>query len=354
MRWMLMHAGVKLGLALYGFHRTQRLPVLPVCPVSGPLPSLSIIVPARNEAENLRRLLPSLRQLRYPGPLEILVVDDQSRDDTARVAAAFGIPVLFIRELPQGWLGKPYAAHQGALATRGEWLLFTDADTWHAPDSAASAVAWALTYEADGLTLFPAFDFNSALEAAALAAAFAGLFAALRASHGIVNGQYLLIRREVYERIGGFAAVRDQMLEDLALGVRLHASGYRVPMLDGQHALRVRMYSGLRHMLDGMSRLSAGTLVWPGLRPWIAALLIAWLATPFSIPRLGIRDRGWTALISWATSGLSLLPWTWRMGRPEAALLAPLGAAIVAVAGLRGLFQRWIGTGIHWKERRVR
>ncbi|MCS7252127.1 MAG: glycosyltransferase, partial [Thermoflexus sp.] len=244
--------------------------------------------------------------------------------------------------------------HQGARAARGEWLLFTDADTWHAPDSAASAVAWALASGADGLTLFPAFEPRSVIEAAALAVAFAGLFAGMRSPEGLVNGQYLLVRREAYERIGGFAAVRDQMLEDLAIGMRLRSSGYQIPLLDGRDAFRVRMYAGIRSMWDGMSRLSAGTLGWPGLRPWIAMFLIASLALP--LRGVGGWHRGpwWAAWIEWMASGVAMLPWSSRMGRPEAALIAPLGAAFVAAAGLRGLLWRWIGAGIPWKERRVR
>lgn len=349
-----MGIGLKLSLALYGFRRARRLPVLPLRRVQDPLPTLSMVIPARNEASNLRRLLPSLGRLRYPGTLEIIVVDDQSQDETAQVAATFGARVLRIERLPDGWLGKPYAAHQGAMAARGEWLLFTDADTWHAPDSAASAVAWALAHKVDGLTLFPAFDTRNVLEAAVLAASFAGLFASLPASEDFVNGQYLLIQRESYSRVGGFEAVKDQMLEDLAFGFRLRAFGYHVPMLDGRKALRVSMYSDFRHMLNGMSRLSAGTLSRLGWRRWLAVLLITWLAAPSPGIRPGARNSRWEIVAGWASSGLALLPWAWRMGRPEAAWLAPLGAAFVAVAGLRGLLQRGIGSGIPWKERRVR
>jgi cellulose synthase/poly-beta-1,6-N-acetylglucosamine synthase-like glycosyltransferase len=292
--------------------------------------------------------------LDYPGPLEILVVDDQSQDDTPQVAARWGVPTLSLDSLPAGWLGKPYAAHRGAQATRGEWLLFTDADTWHAPHSAASAVAWAQAQGADGLTLFPAFEGSGVLEAAVWSVAFASLFAALPSLGGLVNGQYLLVRREAYEGAGGFAAVRDQMLEDLAFGRRLQACGYRILLAEGQDAVRVRAYARPGRLLDGMSRLSAGAVAALGGRWWIPALLVATMVCLGWVSRRGRLAPWQEGLIRWAAGGLAMLPWASRMGRPESSLLAPVGAAFLALAGLRGGLHRWMGKGIPWKGRRVR
>ncbi len=352
--WTLAQGLAAMGMAAWAFRRSRRLPTLPVGPVSGPLPALSIIVPARNEAANLQRLLPSLHGLRYPGPLERIVVDDQSEDETSQVAAALGARVLRVEALPEGWFGKPYAAHRGAQAAQGEWLLFTDADTWHAPDSAASAVAWAIAHGTDGLTLFPGFDDLPPIEAAAMAVMFAGLFVAARDLEGLANGQYLLVRRAAYEQVGGFAAVRDQMLEDLALGMRLRQWGFRVPMLHGPDAVRVRMDAGLGAMFNGMARWGSGALAWPRMRSGLAVLWVAVAMRP--LLALGARsgyDR-LASLMGWGMIAWGMWPWTQRIGRGESALLTPLGAALVAAAGLWGMVRRGVGAGIPWKGRQVR
>ena len=117
-------------------------------------------------------------------------------------------------ELLAGWLGKPHAVHQGVLASRGEWLLFTDADMEHHPASAATAVSYALNNQADGLSIFPQQATRGVVDRAALMVGFAGLFAGQRRHNATLNGQYILLRREVYAQSGGMTAVRNEMLED--------------------------------------------------------------------------------------------------------------------------------------------
>ena len=197
--------------------------------------SLSIIVPARNEENNLRRLLPSLECQNYPGEMEIVVVDDHSSDDTADVVTCevrdtrCATKLLCAGPLPAGWLGKPHASHTGAKAARGKWLLFTDADTVHEPFSAVSSVTFAEAHGLDGLSIFPRQETRGFLDGAVLMVAFAGLFAGLRRSTKMLNGQYVLVRRDVYEASGGFAAVRSEMMDDLAYGNLLAEQGYKVP-----------------------------------------------------------------------------------------------------------------------------
>lgn len=338
-------------LSGWAFARAGRLPRLTLPPPPGHLPALSIIVPARNEAKNLRRLLPSLRGLRYPGPLEILVVDDESEDETAEVAAAFEVTVLRAGPRPPGWLGKPFAAHRGAEATSGEWLLFTDADTWHAPDSAARAMAWALQHQVDALTLFPDLETERIWEAAVLAVAFAGLFAGLRRFDGLLNGQYLLIPRAVYFASGGFAAVRDRMQDDLAFGQRLRSLGYRIALVDGRDVVRVRTDGDLRAWIHRMGRWASGVMEAQAMRPWVPVLLTAGMAFPLGEIGGGRLEAG---LLRWALTGLGAYPWARRWGWPAAAGLAPLGAALIAGSALWGLARRWSGRGIPWKGRRVR
>lgn len=352
--WSLRCAAGVAVLSLLGDWRYRRLPRLEREPAIGPLPSLSVIVPARDEAVALPRLLPSLRPERYPGRIEVIVVDDGSTDGTAVTAEQLGAHVLRVSGPPPGWLGKPHACHRGAEAASGEWLLFTDADTLHAPDGPARAVAWVLAAGLDGLSLFPAQERGALGDRIVLAAAFAGYFAG-RGGEGLLNGQYVLLRRGVYEASGGFAAVRGEPLEDLALGRHLHALGYRVPAARGDRVVRVRMYADVPSMWRGLTRLAALSLRWSGPGAALTALTTALAAAPVGVV-LGavVRGRGRTgALMAWLIVCAGVLPWSIRMRAGPLALLAPLGAAFVQAAACWGLLARAAGTPIRWRGRAV-
>jgi len=318
-------------------------------------PSLSIIVPARNEAENLHMLMPSLRSQKYDGHCELIVADDDSTDDTAAVAKAHGAALLSLKELPSGWLGKPYACHQAACGATGDWLLFTDADTCHAPDSAARAVSYAVTHELDGLSLFLHHDAIGFFDASVQVTALAGLFAGLSPDRATLNGQYILLRRTVYEASGGFAMVRAEPLEDVALGRRLREMGYAVPTLRGQDVAQVNMYRDFRQLWQGMARIGAGTLSRSGFGGFVTVLFITAVMTPLVILILfvsGRLDRGWVWL-SWPVAISGLLPWSRLMSRGHGRSMAttPFAALTVQLASCWGLMRRVSGSGVPWKGR---
>ena len=363
---LLTFAAIPLGLRAERAYRA--LPTLPACEVvGGPLPKLSIIVPARNEAENLRFLLPSLCALQYSGSYEIIVVDDGSADGTGTVAAEFGARVIRLDSLPSGWLGKPHACHEGALAATGDWLLFTDADTIHSPGSAGAAVRYAVDRGSDGLSLFLEPSPHSAAERLALMTAFAGLFAgwprgrshasgrsaASRAD--MLNGQYILLSRQAYFDTGGFEAVANQPLEDLALGHLLAHEGFQTPILHGGDAATVRMYADDRAMWRGLSRLGSGSLRWSGLGSIASILFITSLMSPL-ITGAGVvsgRLRPWWLPVTWMAATASMVPWARRSGSAAWALLAPVAALMVQAAAVWGLVNRLLGRGLQWKGRRV-
>jgi chlorobactene glucosyltransferase len=318
-------------------------------------PSLSIIVPARNESANLKLLLPTLNALQYPGALEIIVVDDHSADDTRAVAESFGARVLGVETLPEGWHGKPHACHLGAQAAHGDWLLFTDADTLHDADSAARAVAFARDHALDGLTLFLRQQVNGWFDGIVLTTAFAGLFAGVRRTHDLMNGQYILLRRSVYAQSGGFAAVRDQALEDLALAAHLRKLNYAVIALRGESAAAVRMYDSTAQMWRGMTRLGAGSLKFFGAGSVLTALFTTALMSPLLVFVGALTRRlpfAWLP-ITWLASSASVIPFARRFGSAWWALLAPCGALFVLLAAWWGIFSRVIGRGIHWRGRNV-
>jgi 4,4'-diaponeurosporenoate glycosyltransferase len=312
-------------------------------------------VPARNETATLCHLLPSLAALQYEGPCEVIVVDDNSTDGTAALAASMGAYVLRLTELPAGWKGKPNACHCGVAQARGEWFLFTDADTVHAPDGPARAMTLALANRLDGLSLLPPVRFFGFTDRLALTTAFAGLFAMGAPRAGMLNGQFVLLRRDVYERSEGFAAVRGEALEDVALGRRLSAMGYRVPMAHGDGALQVRMYADPKQMWHGLTRLGQGALRWWGLRAILSVAFITAVMSPLIALTgwaLGQLSFAWLAVV-WSIAAVCIVPWARRAGHATDALFAPVGALIIMAAALWGALSRLLGIGINWKDRRV-
>jgi len=352
--WALM-AFLSAPLAVVSEKRFRSLPAIPSCATDSPLPALSIIVPARNEAANLPHLLSSLQAIDYPGPCELIVVDDNSSDGTSDLAEQAGAKVIHLACLPQGWLGKPNACHHGAQAARGEWLLFTDADTVHEPNGPARAVAFAEMLRLDGLSAFIKQLPSGYVDRLGLMAAYAGLFITLKPEQGVLNGQYILIRRAVYEESGGFELVAREPIEDVALGRHLQARGYDIRICRGDDVAAVRMYNDRTGLWQGLSRLGSGTLSWLGPGAILTALFITGTMLPIlavaSALRLGQKRA--LSITAWLSVALSFIPWARRFGSPWLAALAPFGALLVQSAGVWGLLGRLSGTGVRWKDRSV-
>ncbi len=356
-------AVLSLPLAWRAERRQRQIGRLAVTEVAEALPLLSVIVPARNEARNLPNLLESLTAVHYPGSLELIVVDDNSTDETAVIAEAYGTKVVPLTELPEGWLGKPNACHRGATVAQGEWLLFTDADTVHKKLGLATAVTYALQHELDGLSAFLGQQTNGWWDRAAIMTAFVGLHAGLPGLAGVMNGQYILLRQEVYAGCGGFAAVRHEALEDLALGRQLAELGYHVPILQGETAASVRMYHDFPQMWRGLTRLGAGALRWSGTGSLITALFTTLAALPLLLSPfvwiLGrLENRDWrfslqSLFSSLLITAVGFVPAARRLGRAWWALLGPVGALLVQAAGTWGLLRSLFGRGIQWKGRLV-
>src|ERR1700757_1048100 len=225
-------------------------------------PSVSVIVPARNEEASLRACLESL--LAQVGiEFEIIVVDDGSTDRTRGIAQSFpDVRVITPGPLPPGWTGKNNAVAAGAREARGGWLLFTDADTVHKSGSLARAVAEVEQHHADLLSYSPEQEVHGFGEKAIMPVIFAELARTYRPSDvsdprspaAAANGQYLLITRRAYDFVGGHAAVATSLLEDVALARAVKSSGRKIFFRFGGDAVRTRMYRTLPQLVEGWTK----------------------------------------------------------------------------------------------------
>ena len=233
---------------------------------------MSVIVPARNEEANLGACLASLvgqRGIEF----EVIVVDDGSTDRTREIAQSFsGVRVIDAGSLPPRWTGKNHAVWIGAQAAKGEWLLFTDADTVHAPGSLARAVAEANAKQASLLSYSPEQEVHGFWQKAVMPVIFAELARTYRPADvsnsatrvAAANGQYLLVAREAYDAVGGHAAIAGNLLEDVALARAVKSSGRKIFFRFGGDAVRTHMYRSFSQMKEGWTKNLAFLFPAPG------------------------------------------------------------------------------------------
>jgi len=222
-------------------------------------PDVSIIIPARNEEVSLGACLESLVS-QQGVEFEIIVVNDHSVDRTREIAESFAkAHVIDAGPLPPGWTGKNNAVATGAQAARGEWLLFTDADTVHLPGSLSRSLAEAKQNAAALLSYSPEQVVTGFWERAVMPVIFAELAAQYRPSEvsdarspaAAANGQYILITREAYDAIGGHAAIASNLLEDVELARAVKRSGRKIRFRFGGDAVRTRMYRSFSQLREG-------------------------------------------------------------------------------------------------------
>ncbi len=365
---------------VWGIRMPPRLPVAGPEAPEGEL-GVTVVVPARNEARNIERCLTSLARQDHSG-FEVVVVDDRSEDGTGDRARAVPpgrarrIRVLEGRTLPEGWLGKPWACHQGAEAAQGEWLLFTDADTWHGPDLLSGSLAAAREAGVNAVTVTGHQEVRSFWERLVQPQVLSLL--ALRYPRtgpplppdqwreAIANGQYILIRRSSYRALGGHERVKGEVAEDLRLAQELTRTGDPLVVRYAPDSLSTRMYRSLPELVEGWSKnmavggaQSVGRLWQPWVIPGILAYLLTfWVVPPGVLLVHGLLGAGHAGVLLWS-AGATLtgaLLWSgasWRFGvSPGYGLLYPLGALVVAWIALRsGIRGR---RRVEWKGRSYR
>jgi len=305
-------------------------------------PSVTIIVPAKDEGERIRACIESCLSQDYPR-LDVVTIDDRSVDETGRVmddiAAKWGGKhrVLHVQEgtLEPGWTGKNNAVYQGQKLATGDWLLFVDSDVVLEPDAVSASMSVVLNKKFDLLSLLPRLESHTFWETTLvpLAASAASTMYLVPLCNNnqmkrtaFANGQFLLIRRDVYDAMGTHAVVKDRYCEDVAIARLLKSSGYRPRVSWGNDWARVRMYSSLSAIFKGWSRIYYSAYVG---RPWRTLVAAAFL------------------IVCCFTAAPAVAWGVWRVAHPTASPWLTYGWLAAAVAHV-GLMVKFLGDLYAW------
>lgn len=343
---------------------------------------VTVIIPARNEAARIGETLKHLLADGDPA-LRVIVVDDRSEDSTGAIVAEVAekdarVSLMRIDMLPAGWMGKSHAMWCAAKRATTDWLLFIDADCHLLPGGLAGAMDYARRNRADLLSVWPRDGSRGFWEQLLLPLCGAMIVIwygrATRDGSGraaFANGQFMLVRRSVYEAVDGHAAVRDALIEDVPFATRLKAEGARVISAIGTDVCRVRMYESLRELTRGWQRIYIGILA-----PWqiglcllsiVVGSLAPYVVIPVCLAHVSAGAGGaWVAFLSFSVVHLAALMATsvrfftiarcrlwflWVYPLSCLGVLAILGGAIVRSLGASSV--EWRGTRYDVRRARI-
>jgi len=329
-------------------------------------PRVSIIVPARNEEEHIEPALTALLKLDYDN-YEVIAVNDRSSDRTGEVmdriactADASGrLKIIHVAELPPGWLGKVHAMWSAANQANGDWLLFTDADVHFRPDVLSRALAYAQAEGADHLVLFPRMIMRSPGERMMIAF-FQTLFvfghrpwkvADPKSKDHMGVGAFNLIRRQVYDAVGGYEALRFEVLDDMKLGKIVKNGGYRQRNVYGADLISLRWVTGAMGMVNNLTKNFFAIMSFEWWRALLSALALAFLNL---MPFLGIwLAHGWERLpyaVALASIFAIYVGMSWESDIPAYYfVLHPIGTALFVYIMLRSMVLTLARGGVVWR-----
>jgi chlorobactene glucosyltransferase len=342
-------------------------------PVAEPLPEypfVSVCVPARDEERDIEACLTSLLNQDYP-QFEVIVVDDNSTDNTPDIIESLqgrysNLIAIQGAALPADWYGKPFALHQAGQKARGELLLFTDADPVFQPYALTTAVHLMQKHRLDMVSLLPGAEFGSFWERVVQPVIFAFIAALTRfrkvndpeskAAMGV--GAFILLRREMYDRVGGHATLKQTILEDIGMARLVKRAGAKIMIADAQKIYSIRMYHSFREIWIGWRKnvfLAMKKSIFKTfyyilcvlgfvVTPWLMVGIHLWLGS-------GLE---WQAM-AWAGLGLVLIT-TWTLCHElnlekRYALLFPLGALVMAAIMINSMIQVLFRGQAEWRGR---
>ncbi len=334
-------------------------------------PLISVLIPARNEEQDIVPCVQSLQRQNYPA-YEILVLDDNSTDRTGERVAEIAakdprVRLLKGEPLPPGWAGKPHACQQLAANARGEWLLFTDADTLHAPDTLISALTYALTHKLSLLSGFPFQKTSSFSQRVVIPAMWSIVVTAVplwwvqgakRPKAGLVIGQFIFVNAADYREVGGHEAVKGRIIEDVWLGLTFVRHGKRLATVDLNDLVTTRMYEGVGDLWEGFSKW---TYSLTAFMSWLFAIILVGAVALFVAPFVMMASHvtigwqyEWFAMIV-VQVGLILamrILIDRRFDYPRRYFVSyPLGIFFLLMSGTWGSFRALTRRGVSWKDR---
>jgi cellulose synthase/poly-beta-1,6-N-acetylglucosamine synthase-like glycosyltransferase len=337
----------------FQLHRVPDLTDSAYAMPSGPLPRLSVIVPARNEEANVAATLHSL--LASEGvELQVIAVDDRSTDQTGKAMGTLAgqATILHVEDLPAGWLGKTHAMALAAQQATGDWLLFTDADVLFHPDALRRALRFAVSSGADHMVLLPTVLLRSWGERMTIAFLQVLAIWALRVwrvpdsrakRDALGVGAFNLIRRDVYDALGGWEALRMEVLEDLALGRRVKEKGYAQRVALGLDLVSVRWARGAFGVVDNLTK---NLFALCRFRPERVLGLVACIALFTLFPLI----TGWpvlllclTLIVAYQTAG------KYHHFTAAQFPMFPIASLLLQYALLRSMYQALWRGGVTWR-----
>ncbi len=334
-------------------------------------PLISVLIPARNEEENIKKCLLSLTKQDYKN-IEIIVLNDNSTDNTGKIVAELSkkdsrIKLYNGKKLKKGWMGKNYACHQLAGYARGDYLLFTDADTIHFPDSISSALACLLNYKLGALSVFAKQIMVTVHErmivpfGSYMILCFLPLFLVERSKNPLfcaAIGQFMLFKKDVYEKIGGHESIKSEVLEDIKISKRVKKYGYKFMIFDGRNNLYCRMYKNFSEVVRGYSKVLFAAFDYKIYAVLIVLVLFpAVFLFPFIMFPLGIIFEWPTIIMRLVILQVTIILLTKIIFsirfKCKAAdiLLYPFSIVYLMLIAINSICSALIGEGVSWKGR---
>ncbi|MGO8733439.1 MAG: glycosyltransferase [Terriglobia bacterium] len=374
------------GLGAFTFWNLYGATTLRANQSASPLessPKVSIIVAARNEEDALPAALESMLALDYPD-YEIVLVDDDSRDRTGAIAdewagkpAARGrLKILHNKQLPPDWCGKVHALHLAANAAAGEWVLATDADMVFYPSALRVAMSYALEQGVQLLSIVPELEFNSFWETVVLPA-FTFLVSTFypfrlvndpKSSRALAAGGFILMKREDLNALGGYAQLREVLIEDVRLAQLFKRQGRRIHLAASRGLFHTSMYSSVGEMFEGLSRSAfeatgfsvpkiVGIMLFANLltvSPWV--VLVARMLRDMRSGGPAWHDPAlFVALLACTVASLVYLPFIRHLRVPVLYVFGlPLATLFYSCVAINSALAGIIGRGVPWKGRRYR
>lgn len=336
-------------------------------------PLVSILIPARNEELNIKKCIMSLLKQDYPN-IEILVLDDNSSDNTPIIVKQIEgkdsrVKLITGKPLKSGWLGKSYACWQLSRYAKGKYMFFTDADTLHLKNSVSNILGCLIKNNLDALSAIPRQVMVTIHERLVIIWVYFGILSLMpllpvkkskNPLFSTANGQCILLKSDVYRKIGGHKSVKNKILEDIHISKQVKRHGYKFMFFDGSRNISCRMYRSFNELIAGISKVIFAAFGY-NTPTMVAAIVIisALFLFPFILLPLGLLLFNWPdAIINLIAIQIFIIlimriTMAIRLkNRVIDCFLHPLSMIYIILICINSILQARSGEGVYWKDRR--